>query len=252
MAKEWTAEWWSTNTVGTSPAWANPERVEAGQVWDPGAWRELVIVNSLKEQGRLASFAYSGDLASVSLMLKDWRCIGYQLDDGRRVMVGDRYAIVATRTQWEIAAVDTAGSVWRRCCEPRQDGGYTSEVVPAWSMLDGFWTKVDMLGGVDPVFHAAIDGIDADRWRREAPRVEIDKMLAEDARLHPAFATARKAAVMAACEREERTPVSLSGLLLALRLYEDQRGGGRRPPNMWVSERDRMALDVYERARGCR
>lgn len=117
-----------------------------------------------------------------------------------------------------------------------------------------------------------------DDWRRPAPplrpaypdRSAIDAALREDARRYPAFATARRAAVMAACERQIPPPVAeIQTALAAFHAYEAARGGGRvdiseRAPftDAWRLLRD-MTQDIsipatgtcwrhYEAARGMR
>ncbi len=89
-----------------------------------------------------------------------------------------------------------------------------------------------------------------ERYRREAPRREIDRLLTEDARVHPAFAMARRAALMAWAEKNSpgMTPEAAGYILTNLRLYESRRGGLRAP----AVERGALAgliVDVYESAR---
>ncbi len=105
---------------------------------------------------------------------------------------------------------------------------------------------------------------------RARSRAEIDAVLREDARRWPAFATARRAAVMAACERPDPPPVAeVVTALAAFHAYENARGGMRvdiseRAPftDAWRLLRD-MGQDIsipvagtcwrhYERARGLR
>lgn len=71
------------------------------------------------------------------------------------------------------------------------------------------------------------------RTRREAQRREIDAVLREDARRSPAFAVARKCAVMGAFEDTPHTPKlhtdTAAELCSMLREYESERGGMRAP-----------------------
>jgi hypothetical protein len=103
------------------------------------------------------------------------------------------------------------------------------------------------------------------RAERERRRREIDAVLAEDARRFPAFATARRCAVMAAYEAQPNLHESAAhDMLTNLRGYEDARGVGRDP---WVRAADpfvgwgrrggteravEAAVASYERARGCK
>lgn len=88
-------------------------------------------------------------------------------------------------------------------------------------------------------------------WRRR----QIDAVLREDAQRFPAFAIARRCAVMAACERHqaENGPQSAEYMLECLRVYEASRGGGKAPSALAVRLRDGWGdptiVDVYERAR---
>jgi hypothetical protein len=95
------------------------------------------------------------------------------------------------------------------------------------------------------------------RAEREQRRREIDALLREDARRHPAFATARKCALLAALEDSEvhAGDVGHVPLFLAeLRAYEAARGGGRTPSPLAVvgyttDAEDARILAAYERTR---
>lgn len=99
------------------------------------------------------------------------------------------------------------------------------------------------------------------------PKAEIDAVLREDARRYPAFATARRCAVMAACEwaarewaevSEEPCPFAAADarlVLAACRSYEARRGVMKAPSEKaiaWSLESYTASLDAYERARGLR
>jgi hypothetical protein len=98
------------------------------------------------------------------------------------------------------------------------------------------------------------------RAEREQRRREIDAVIAEDARRFPAFATARRAAVVAKCEGEPahdtmttiHAPLA-SAMLGWLREYEEKRGAGRAPSEAAnFHARVTFGTDaqaVYERAR---
>lgn len=110
------------------------------------------------------------------------------------------------------------------------------------------------------------------RAEREQRRREIDAVLREDARRFPAFAVARRAAVLAICENRDDgpRPEEVAALLANLRVYEDDRGAGRVSLDMFApvtpafrALRVRheeagssiglgVAWRAYERARGCR
>lgn len=96
------------------------------------------------------------------------------------------------------------------------------------------------------------------RAEREARRREIDAALREDARRWPAFATARRCAVLAACEGREPSPMVIGQILSDLHAYERWSRDGSREPSAaalaWVQRREygpeaRAALAAYERAR---
>jgi len=94
------------------------------------------------------------------------------------------------------------------------------------------------------------------RTEREQRRREIDAVLREDARRFPAFATARKCAVMARAEAlYGYGPDKARANLDALRVYEERRGGGRTPSAevaVLLDEADPSVRDfyaAYERAR---
>lgn len=100
------------------------------------------------------------------------------------------------------------------------------------------------------------------RAEREQRRREIDAELREDARRFPAFATARRAAVLAAYESappmppEDMLPVGhTKNILRDCHRYEAKRGGMTKPSAdavKWAALAGgtyEMALAVYERAR---
>lgn len=100
------------------------------------------------------------------------------------------------------------------------------------------------------------------RAEREQRRREIDAVLREDARRFPAFATARRAAVMATYESappmppEEMLPVGhAENILRDCHRYEAKRGGMTKPSAdavKWAALAGgtyEVALAVYERAR---
>ncbi len=99
--------------------------------------------------------------------------------------------------------------------------------------------------------------IPTEREQHEDLRREIDALLREDAREHPAFATARRCAVLAFCEGAPPAPpsdlirpVDVASLLSRLHAYERVRGAGSRPSEaaeaMGVHV---VAVAAYERAR---
>lgn len=96
---------------------------------------------------------------------------------------------------------------------------------------------------------------------REDERRAIDAMLRDDARRTPAFATARKAAVLAYCENHRGATVDNAATMLAwCRGYEERRGGMGQPAPFaveWlevndVTDAEWTAMGCYERARGMR
>lgn len=98
------------------------------------------------------------------------------------------------------------------------------------------------------------------RAEREARRREIDRVLAKDARRFPAFATARKCAVIAMFEDAPPVPpadlmdeVHVEQWIVNLRDYEDLRGIGRAPSaaaqRYAQGNLHDMTVTVYERAR---
>ncbi len=100
------------------------------------------------------------------------------------------------------------------------------------------------------------------RIARDRRRAEIDAVIREDARRFPAFATARMAAVMAACEMWGDDPQVLGSVRAMLinggwlHSYETRRGGRTKPSE----DADHYARHTfgteaqghYERARGMR
>lgn len=100
-------------------------------------------------------------------------------------------------------------------------------------------------------------------------RREIDALLREDAKRTPAFATARKSAVLAAAEMfPEIVPEDASSLLNIVEHYEEIRGAMVKPSDASTKWRERMrtsghscaahaeacdaGIAAYERARGTR
>lgn len=100
---------------------------------------------------------------------------------------------------------------------------------------------------------------DVARKEREDIRRGIDLLLAEDARRTPAFATARRAAALAAAEGRPRVDADkIDDVIYQCHLYEGDRGGGRAPSEKnrrhvgnWGGDAAMMdAFAAYERARG--
>jgi hypothetical protein len=99
------------------------------------------------------------------------------------------------------------------------------------------------------------------RAERERRRREIDAVLAEDARRFPAFATARRAAVLAATEEfqmhgSDILTSTAERIVGQLHAYEALRGGMAKPSkaadDYAFDKIEIVALDAYERARGCK
>ena len=120
--------------------------------------------------------------------------------------------------------------------------------MPAWLCPGGCTPTVTAGAGERDHDAGCWFGYPLEALRRQ--RAGIDTLLAEDAAAHPAFAKARHAAVLAACEGGPRTRGEMDALLCALRGYEERRGVQRERPSWakWTG-RDLFALDAYERAR---
>jgi hypothetical protein len=100
------------------------------------------------------------------------------------------------------------------------------------------------------------------RIAREAQRREIDAILHDDARRFPAFATARRCAVMAIFEgappvppSEKVRPSQAETVIAICHSYERERGGQREPSEASRGRHGRLlelyarGIDAYERAR---
>lgn len=98
--------------------------------------------------------------------------------------------------------------------------------------------------------------------RAKRHRREIDAVLAEDARQHPAFATARRCAALAEIEATEAgaSPLlmpnggrDVARMLRYLHQYEADRGGGRAPNQRASASAHEVfaesTIRAYERAR---
>lgn len=93
------------------PAWPNPSSVEVGQIWEPGPKsfaRHPMTVQEVDSDSALFSF---GCVAKVALLdpSNGWRCVGYELPDGSRVMVGEWRELAPGRDPWRVAAVESDG-----------------------------------------------------------------------------------------------------------------------------------------------
>lgn len=96
------------------PAWPNPSSMEPGQVWDFndfGCADGRYVVTHLYEIGCANLRADRGyDGACVCAMAiadpKHARCVGYELPNGSRVMVGEyRVAALSGRLPWRVSAI---------------------------------------------------------------------------------------------------------------------------------------------------
>lgn len=75
------------------PKWPNPEHVEARQVWElhrAGFASAPLVVRDVDSDSALLDGHGSAVLTDVMLdSASGWRCVGYELPDGNRIMVGE-------------------------------------------------------------------------------------------------------------------------------------------------------------------
>ncbi|HSM93368.1 MAG TPA: hypothetical protein VLT47_10830 [Anaeromyxobacteraceae bacterium] len=191
-----------------------------------------------------------------------WRCVGIETPHGR-VMVGERrnanaingydansaYALIR-----EVLFVVDGERVWL------SDGveGWAAEAakIATWPLVHDEPAKPKVADLLAELLHADDCWYAHSPVAREARRREIDAVLREDARAHPAFATARRCAVMAAVEAWERVKdgrefsmVNVTCLVADLRRYEDARGGLTKPNTDAGRGISYEVLAAYESAR---
>jgi hypothetical protein len=144
------------------------------------------------------------------------------------------------------ASLQVSVDDWAGCGYLPLDASPAAASVPPPKLVD-----TAALRAVGEAF-AAVFG--HERVARELGRREIDEVLAADARACPAFATARRAAVLAYIEARPIDDVThglanLHRWLANLHRYEELRGGGRTPSReAWLGVRY-FWFSVYERAR---
>ncbi len=108
--------------------------------------------------------------------------------------------------------------------------GMTMDVERLGDRLGLRWDTSSPAPPAVPRFPTAFPAPPDPRAEREQRRRAISAALAEDARRWPAFATARRAAVMAWYEGRDDTPMGNTEVVLALCVaYERERGGATRP-----------------------
>ena len=132
--------------------------------------------------------------------------------------------------------------------------------IAAWRAADPAIAHVDAIHPDDAGVRAELERLKAARSQRVATnRAAIDALLREDARSAPAFAVARRAAVLAAAEYcPSLTLREAAEVTAACLTYEEKRGGMARPRKEatdfaagWALTMQ-SAIGAYERARGCR
>jgi len=264
--------------------------VERGQVWDPRG----EIAAGLTDGGLLVVRDVDPDFGIITFRtgvraneraLKPWRMVGFELDNGRRVMVGDeferrgdggRYRVSrltlggyanmegVNGAWWVGDLVETLldhGGPWRRVWTRAEVTATTNfatlphaEATGAAEKARSIWISDEALGDAKEI-GTTLKRLD--RRIREEQRRSIDRLLAEDARACPEFATARLRAVMGTMEHRNGlllAAVDLARDILAeLHYYEAHRGGERRPrrdETRCLPAAVAEAVEVYERSRG--
>jgi hypothetical protein len=244
---------------------SKPEKVQAGQIWryqDMECESERVwesVVESVSD-GRVNWAAPNGGHSHENFVLKAdvWSCIGVQLHDGRRVMVGE--------LRNEADALSRTGGRLFRVVGVVVVAGYSQleveargESVKRLFCGASFLADLPLVTETAPIVCAEPSGPTV--WTRERATRECDRILREDARRRPAFAVARRAAFLAWAERNERheevrkdlslSPVMCTALLEIFNLYEERRGGARTPSPESTSKLGEFSAELaaYERAR---
>lgn len=195
------------------------------------------------------------DCAITLSDLRSWPCVGVETPAGR-VMVGERRG---DRSGVTVLAVVDGGAVGidGHCLRVRGDYAtmhFQADVVASWPLVTtrpGCGCVTCECKAPSPVA------------TKQARRREIDAIIADDAHRFPAFATARRAAVMAAFEGappvapEDIVPVGhASNILRDCHRYEALRGGMTKPSTSaveWAALAGgsfAIALAAYERMRG--
>ena len=215
----------------SKPTSTNPDP-EVNQLWQScaSAWPTRVTRTQGDSPFMSVHLADGDATYDGDRMRRLWKCVGYQLADGRRVMVGERRARVmflAGNGRPAVSAYEVVAVVARGRVLVRGGGGdvdFEASTVAEWPIA------------------------------READRAAVIKLWREHADQHPDFANARLAALSAMIEFDP-AGASLTGSVLGWLLeYEARRGVGRKPSAEAVSYArcnfGEVAMAAYERARG--
>lgn len=117
------------------PTWKNPESVEKGQIWTVRDGTQLGAVERLVEGDTRAHFGIAGYGAIKSMLdpANGWRCIGFQLPNGQRVMVGE---VRCSRpgSGWQVVSVRADGRVFSLATDGRGECESKVEAFALWPL----------------------------------------------------------------------------------------------------------------------
>jgi hypothetical protein len=230
--------------------WANPSAAEPGQLWI-GPWAlgttgDRVESIASDAVGRvIVHFPTGTAIGSIYwfTLAEGGRCVGYELPDGRRVMVGERWnltciggrVIECTVTHVEdrgwvgmrsgidtphgaqVALMMNGSGLWRRV-EPETYEQECARFLAGTSFAAAARADLKKLAHLHGVYFPS---------PRELSRQRVDRAIAT---YRGPFAAAVGAGLRAASERVDLTEQQIESALTMFADYEERRGGRRLPP----------------------
>lgn len=205
-----------------------PSGVEIGQIW--GKDSEQYTVDGVGPGDRV-SFKTPAWFTTASRLLhgRDWSCIGIETRHGR-VMVGEvripppGLGFLPSVLVHRVRAYEEVTLVVRTLAGLTTELPYPASTVAGWPLVryEPAVPEPEASKPTDP------------RTPRERLRAEVDAVFSEDAHQHPAYAVARRAAILALFEapgqdNQDMAAMSYKAALAGLHDYEAVRGHMTRP-----------------------
>jgi hypothetical protein len=204
-----------------------PSRVEVGQIW--GKDSEQYTVDGVGPGDRVSFKTSLWGITQMLLHGRDWSCIGIETRNGR-VMLGEvripppGLGVLPSVLVHRVRAYEEVTLVGRTLAGLTTELPYPASTVAGWPLVR------DEHVVPEPEAAKPTDS----RTSRERLRAEVDAVLSEDARQHPAYAVTRRAAILALFEapgqdNQDTAAISFKAALACLHGYEAVRGHMTRP-----------------------
>lgn len=250
--------------IESSTPWPNPGAVEIGQLWIAPCMaatnHDLTPIRVQESRGPHVIFDAPGVFGSASVMLapsSGWRCVGYQLDDGRRVMVGELWTRDPDEAPFIVHSIEIGGrirleradgsagvtraaeymlgghqSTWRRVrlADAEAKADLRDNLGDEFNYGEGLSRQLlhepgaddvrPTLGGITRLFRA----VASDECERAIARRRVDAAIAV---YRGPFAQAVGAGLRAACEDSDLSQHQVTATIGAMMAYEEHRPGAK-------------------------